>query len=326
MLELYEQNRVPPSQGSEVEGSTGGVGGSVHRASSKVSSSHEEQASKQVSSRAAPDHSMADSHGVPPRTTHNQSNERGSVDMGSVITDHKIDPEPKDDIQHHHLEHFPGREVINRSKERGEGEVHHERNGRRNEPIEAGEWMEDGTSQKPGSVLGRAAELREGSVGQSPKEPIKIDKDKVKAALEKRRKVRAEMIKKKDVMDEDDLIERELEDGIELAAEDEKRRERRLSWPKTERSTDHGKEHDEIGDGKAGKGHLPRRAEVENPEEGEMFEEASPMPNSHKRRGSPAERQTEGKKRHDYSSSYNGEDVHRTGRAIYADKEHKRHE
>ncbi|OWM74732.1 hypothetical protein CDL15_Pgr009279 [Punica granatum] len=334
MLELYEQNRVPPSQGSEVEGSTadGGGGGSVHRASSKVSSSHEEHASKQVSSRAPPDHFVAESHGAPAKATQNQNNGHGSV--RSDITDHKVDAEPKDDGLHHHHyhpEHLSIKEdtseVINRSKERIEGEDHHERNGRRNEPVEAGEWVEDATSRKPCSVVGRHLELREGSVGQSPKEPIKIDKDKVKAALEKRRKVRAEMTKKKDVMDEDDLIERELEDGIELAPEDEKRRERRLSLPKTERSSDHGREHDEIGgDRKAVKGQLPRRAEVDNPEEGEMFEDTSPMPNSRKRKGSPSERQMEGKKRHDYSSSHNGEDGHRAGRFGYADKEHRRHE
>ncbi|KAK4765529.1 hypothetical protein SAY86_026619 [Trapa natans] len=322
MLELYEQNRMPP-QGSEVDGSIGG-GGSVHQTSSKVSSSHEDQASRQLSSRAPPDHSIVENHGALPKTMPNQGKEHGSVDMGSVITDHKVDSEPKDDIQIHHLEHLPGREMRNRSKERGEGEVHHERNARRNDPLEGGEWMEDGVSQKPGNVFGRAAELREGPVGQSPKEPIKIDKDKVKAALEKRRKVRAETVKKKDVMDEDDLIERELEDGIELAAVDEKRRERRLSWPKNERSTDNGKEHDLIGDEKAVKGHLPRRSEVENPEEGEMFAEASPMPNSCKRRGSPLEILTEGKKWHNYP--FNGEDGHRTAGANYADKDYIRHE
>uniref|UniRef100_A0A0D9XP90 Cyclin N-terminal domain-containing protein n=1 Tax=Leersia perrieri TaxID=77586 RepID=A0A0D9XP90_9ORYZ len=49
----------------------------------------------------------------------------------------------------------------------------------------------------------------------------KIDKDKVKAALEKRRKSKGDVAKKVDIMDDDDLIERELEHGVELAAEDE---------------------------------------------------------------------------------------------------------
>lgn len=43
----------------------------------------------------------------------------------------------------------------------------------------------------------RSKERGEGSVGQPPKEPIKIDKDKIKAALAKRWKVRAEMVIKK---------------------------------------------------------------------------------------------------------------------------------
>ncbi|CAM0872651.1 unnamed protein product [Alopecurus aequalis] len=54
----------------------------------------------------------------------------------------------------------------------------------------------------------------------------KIDKDKVKAALEKRRKSKGDG-RKADVMDDDDLIERELEHGVELAAEDEKKHDRR---------------------------------------------------------------------------------------------------
>ncbi|OEL18023.1 Cyclin-T1-3 [Dichanthelium oligosanthes] len=60
----------------------------------------------------------------------------------------------------------------------------------------------------------------------------KIDKDKVKAALEKRRKSKGDVSRKVDVMDDDDLIERELEHGVELAAEGEKvKQERRQSWP-----------------------------------------------------------------------------------------------
>lgn len=60
----------------------------------------------------------------------------------------------------------------------------------------------------------------------------KIDRDKVKAALEKRRKSKGDVSRKVDVIDDDDLIERELEHGVELAAEDEKtKQDRRQSWP-----------------------------------------------------------------------------------------------
>ena len=75
-----------------------------------------------------------------------------------------------------------------------------------------------------------------------------IEKDKVKAALEKRRKSRGEFTRKKDVIDEDDLSERELEDRLELAAEDEKnKRDRRQGWWKST-NLDYGKDHLEIGD------------------------------------------------------------------------------
>jgi cyclin T len=47
----------------------------------------------------------------------------------------------------------------------------------------------------------------------------KIDKDKVKAALEKRRRLKAGVARKVDVMDDDDLLESELEHGVELEQE-----------------------------------------------------------------------------------------------------------
>lgn len=77
------------------------------------------------------------------------------------------------------------------------------------------------------------------------------------------------------------------------------------------------------------KGQSSRGLEVENAEEGEMLDDASPMLNSRKRKGgSPLDRQLEGKKRHDYASSYNHdftEDGHRMSRVGYADREHRRH-
>ncbi|KAI3844544.1 hypothetical protein MKX03_003303, partial [Papaver bracteatum] len=88
-----------------------------------------------------------------------------------------------------------------------------------------------------GSRGGRNLDYREGSVSQSPLDSIKkLDRDKVKAALE-RRKSRVGVAKKMDLMDDDDLIERELEAGIELAVEDEKiKQERRQSWPNSSNS------------------------------------------------------------------------------------------
>ncbi|KAK4766694.1 hypothetical protein SAY87_008336 [Trapa incisa] len=287
MLELYEQHKVPVSQGSEVERSMVGGGESVQ---SKGSSFHEGQVLKQASSRAPLDHSLTESHGVL-RSTLKQSNEQERIEMSSVITDHRADAKLKEDIQHNHLEHVPAKEntkeLINRSREHADIECDHDRNEKRNQPGEAVEWAEDDTFRKSENVPSRHLEFRSGSAGQSPKEPLKIDKDKVKAALEKRRKARTE-ITKKDVMDDDDLIERELEDGIELAAGDTKGQERRLSWPKS-------------GESKFPKGQLARNAQTEHPEEGEMFEEASSVAKSHKRKGSPLERQTDKRRFQDYS-------------------------
>lgn len=218
MLELYEQNRVPPSQGSEVESNQN------HRTPAKINDEEHTPNSgivmkpgslRQSSSRSAPDHSD------PPRSVQHQSNENGSVDMGgSVITDHKVDEETKAE-------------------------------NARDETTEA-----KSTLHKSGGV--RNLELREsGLVGQSPKEAIKmIDKDKVKAAIEKRKKSRGEMTMKKDVMDEDALIEKELEEGIEL----ENKRERRF-----------------------------KNEDPHIVEEGEMLDDgvSSPVLNSRKRKGSP---------------------------------------
>ncbi|GMI86025.1 hypothetical protein like AT5G45190 [Hibiscus trionum] len=297
MLELYEQNRVPPSQGSEVEVSAGG--GTSHRGPAKHPSGSEEK-----QSRSTADYSSADNHGMPSRTAQNQSNDNGSGEMGSVITDHRMDMENKDG-QHH--EQLPlkdnTREVSNKSRsgmERISGEDQ-ERSGGRNEIAETGEWGDDGTSRKASSVVGRNLDIREGPIGQSPQETIKIDKDKLKAALEKRRKSRGETAKKKDVMDEDDLIERELEDGVELAVEDEKiKREHRQSWSRNE-----NQDHWEMRKGShfVTKGQSSKGIETAVAEEGEMLDDASPMVNGRKRKGgSPSGRQAEGKKRHEYTS------------------------
>ncbi|KAE8715073.1 Cyclin-T1-4 [Hibiscus syriacus] len=317
MLELYEQNRVPPSQGSELEGSAGG--GTSHRALAKHPSGSEEK-----QSRSTADYSSADSHGMPSRTTQNQSTDNGSVEMGSVITDHKMDTENKDSQHHEQLPHKDNmREVLNKTRsgmERTAGEDQ-ERSGR-NEIAETGEWRDDGASRKVSNVVGRNLDSREGPVGQSPKEAIKIDKDKLKAALEKRRKSRGETTKKKDVMDEDDLIERELEDGVELAVEDEKiRREHRQNWSRNE-----NQDHCEMRRGNhfVTKGHSSKGIETEAAEEGEMLDDASPMVNGRKRKGgSPSDRQPEGKKRHEYNH-YSVEEGQIMGQSNYAEKEHRR--
>ncbi|KAE8669756.1 Cyclin-T1-3 [Hibiscus syriacus] len=265
--------KVKQKSAREVEGSAGG--GTSHRALAKHPSGSEEK-----QSRSTADHSSADNHGMPSRTAQNRSNDNGSGETGSVITDHKMDIENKDSQHHEQLPHKDNmREVSNKSRsgmERTAGEDL-ERSGGRNEIAETGEWRDDGAHRKVSNVVGRNLDTREGPVGQSPKEAIKIDRDKLKAALEKRRKSRGETTKKKDVMDEDDLIGRELEDGVELAVEDEKiRRERRQSWSK-----DENQDHWEMRKGNqfVTKEQSSKGIETEAAEEGEMLDDASPIVN-----------------------------------------------
>ncbi|CBI21689.3 unnamed protein product, partial [Vitis vinifera] len=271
MLELYEQNRVPPSQGSEVEGSVGG--GAAHRATSKAPAANEE-------------YPYVDNISGPSRTSQNRSNDYGSTEMRSA-SDHKADGESSD-----YHEHEPSLYQENL----GEGQ-----NASRHGSEGPGEDDQERTAIK------------------------KIDKDKVKAALEKRRKTRGDMTRKTDLMDEDDLIERELEDGIEPEHE----------------SSHHGKhQDDEDGHHQGLKPLSSRGSDLENVEEGEVsaFDDAdrafrSPKSSSRKRKpGSSPEKLSDGKQRHDYmpgSHHHNHhdfpEDRNRLGRLGYSERDHKRH-
>ncbi|XP_077244409.1 cyclin-T1-3-like isoform X1 [Tasmannia lanceolata] len=220
MLELYEQNRtVQSSHGSEIEGSMGG--GSNHQAPAKTPAIVEESVSgngySQTSARPVVDQSYPDNQSAPQRTLQNPSNEYPSEETRSGGWDHEVKKGGSKDLRHHEAEQFLT-ETTNRSKSRPERPVE---NAERNESGEAVE----------------ARELKDGgrNSGYCPPDVItKIDKDKVKAALEKRKKFRSDPTRKTDLMDEDDLIERELENGIELAAEDEKTKQqsRRQSWSK----------------------------------------------------------------------------------------------
>jgi cyclin T len=72
------------------------------------------------------------------------------------------------------------------------------------------------------------------------------------------------------------------------------------------------------------KGQSTRGLEAEYAEEGEMLDDASPILNDRKRKGSPAERQSDGKRRHDYNRD-TIEDGHKMGKSGYAEREHRRH-
>lgn len=346
MLELYEQNRVPPSQTSEVEGSAGG--GATPRAPARAAVANEEHATNNSSSqgggatskpggalkRAVVDQSYLDNHsGGPPR---NRYTEYGSTDMNS-IPDHKGDGEIDDNQQQYEQESLSSHqgnmgEVQNVStRYDSEGHVeedHQERNPKESTTGELMDKYRHGRNLDP---------HKDGSsLGQSPQDAIikKIDKDKVKAALEKRRKSRGggDMTRKRDLMDEDDLIERELEDGIELAAESEKtKRDRKQNWSsKASNQPDHVKQ-------------SSRGQEFENVEEGEVASfdgdadrggYRSPKSSSRKRKagGSPppdkamdystAAASHHHNNHHDFQDDRNRM-VGRVG--PYAERDHKRH-
>ncbi|XP_054777240.1 cyclin-T1-3-like isoform X2 [Prosopis cineraria] len=278
MLELYEQNKAPPSQGSEVEGSVG-VG---TRAAAKEPAVSEEQVSEQIPSHSA--HQDSPACEVPPTSTENQSND-GSAEMGSVITDHKLDVEIRDSQLSDGLpQNDKERELAGGSnmgtQQIGAGDQ--DRIGDTNEAAEL-QRREDLALHNSCSVV-RNLEYREGSIDQSPKEAIKmIDKDKVKAALEKRRKARREItLKKDDVMDEDEFIERELEDGVELAAEDEKNKWEGRPYGSECDSADCRRINEEIDDGKAVAGKRQSCKEAKLKEE--ITDDSSTLMNKHKRK------------------------------------------
>lgn len=273
MLELYEQNRVPPS--SDLEGSA--ASGITHRAPPKATTSNEEHVttnshsgagstrpgtSKPSSSRPASEMSHADNHGGPPRATESRSSDHGNTEAKNGL-DHKADGEFRDnhpeELPHHEKERVDDQGDEHQHNSIGKNEVkeHHVRN----------------------------LEGKQGTLGRSPQEAIKkIDRDKVKAALEKRRKSIGDVARKTDVMDDDDLIERELEEGIELgsAGSEKSKRDRN---------------------------HHQKKPDLNNVEEGElsMLDDVayqSPKSNAGRKRkaaGTPPE----AKQRHDYAPSHN---------------------
>lgn len=274
MLELYEQNRVPPSQVSEAEGNT--TGGQNPRSTTRNPAAHEEQPPSNGPTQAAgsgPGPTSASRTGVStqpsrpepaPQNVQNHINDNESMEMDSVITDHNVDAETRATEQSRPLiyeENTSGPTKSNAGLDLS-GMEKQERDGGRNNTAEGRVSRDDGP----------------------PRDTIKmIDKDKVKAALEKRRKSRGEVPRKKDLMDEDDLIERALEE-VELAVEDEKTRQERRQWcSKAENSS----------------AEVVQDREPEYVEEGEMLDGGKgALNNNHKRKRSPVvDRQTERKHR-----------------------------
>ncbi|KAJ7982019.1 Cyclin T1 [Quillaja saponaria] len=348
MLELYEQNRMPPS--SDVEGSAGGGA----RGTAKTPTRNEETTAticnshtggtssrpetlKPASSRSVVE-SSANNHDGHPATTHTRSS-----DYGSTETSDKADDGPEGN---QHTEREPSyKENMEEAKDAmrfqsGLGEDQENSVGR-NEMEEAGELNDKHNGQN--------LDPREGTFTRPPQEAIKrIDKYKLKAALEKRRKESGGVTRKTEFMDEDDLIERELEDGIELAAESEKNKQgRRQNWPKPSDESNrwtsqHGRQPDDRGDEpqQGIKGKPSHGQDLSTVEEGEVsalddvgsgFQ--SPKSNNRKRKAvSPPEKVIEGKERHNYgpgSHHHNRpdymEDRNKVGRLGHSERENRRH-
>lgn len=183
----------------------------------------------------------------------------------------------------------PGTSSQNRSNDHGSKDMevnesqHDDGNGNGNNN------REEGSEGHEESQQGKEKEKEKDKYykGQSPQDAIKkIDKDKVKAALEKRRKARGgDVARRTDFMDEDDLIERELEDGIELAAESDKRKH---NWSNSKGGDNNN--NDDVEDGQYSKGQSSRSQEFDPVEEGEVgtFDDgyrSSPKSSSRKRKG-----------------------------------------
>ncbi|VFQ70662.1 unnamed protein product [Cuscuta campestris] len=154
----------------------------------------------------------------------------------------------------------------------------------------------------PSSNAGEASDKQNDESGEEKTKQMKekLDGGKVKAALERSRKSRGGTTRKADVLDDGDLIERELEDGIVIDAEKSKW-ERRQSWSKSSS----GLEHDQR---MMTKGAVqPLQKENDNLEEGELDPYGdtvahkgahhSPKSANPKRKASPL-LQREGKHRH----------------------------
>ncbi|PIN11841.1 CDK9 kinase-activating protein cyclin T [Handroanthus impetiginosus] len=231
MLELYEQNRVPQTQASEADGSAGGS----HRPSSKgnpehnanSSSSHGGGTSKAASVKPAPsrpvtDKPHVDNHSGTPKSTQIQNSDHGTSDRNSSI-DHKGDDEING-MQHHECQAFPHQansgEIQNKSRKKIEGRHQEDDQEGNSGQVQARDTVEM-------KDKGRSLSHKDDTVGQSPQAATKkIDKEKLKAAFE-RRKARGDITRKVDPVDE---LERELED-VELPGSGEKNKHERKPKP-----------------------------------------------------------------------------------------------
>ncbi|XP_075496971.1 cyclin-T1-3-like [Primulina tabacum] len=346
MLELYEQNRVPPAQASEAEGSASGA----QRPPSKgppteehVTNSHGGATTKAVSSKPAqsrslPDQPPSDDHsGLSRTTTQMQNTEYGRSQKGSN-SDLKRDYEIND-TEKREFEATPrvvnAEDVQNKTRVGSEGHGKHDQEGNSGR-IETRDPLEPNDKYH-----GKNLSNKDGAVVQSPQDAMKkIDREKVKAALE-RRKARGDITHKTDQMDE---LERELED-VEVPGESEKIKQERKkqSWSKPSIKQDHENSQPikfayEARDGhyQSTKGQSSYGGDFDPVEEGEVEsfdDERSPRTSIRKRKAnSPLEKPQEGKQLTDHVSGSHkqshqeySEDRNGVRRLDYSERGNKRH-
>ncbi|XP_051184354.1 cyclin-T1-4 [Lolium perenne] len=223
MLELYEQNRVvqsQPTHGNEAEGSSAivpnqGISVKAQAKSEEPPVLGHHQASKQSDSNHSTSTGVPIHNGAEDSDRNKQINSQRSLQ--NVSGDHGIDKTSCqsgvgvgagiNDGMHDDTKSLPG---SSRSSDKSDI------------PME---------EQKPFLSHASSCETRDGnlssgdvpSVSSSMMDAMnKIDKDKVKAALEKQRRLKGDVARNVDVMDDEDLLESELERGVELTVEDEK--------------------------------------------------------------------------------------------------------
>lgn len=343
MLELYEQNRVPPSQASEAEGS-----GGSHRPSSKAPVASEENVSSYPQScgttskmgiskppsscRSVNDQSFMENPGGGVRGAYSRSKDYGNSET-HTLPEHKGD---EINNSHHHereqFHHQGNSGEVNTSRVGSEAYVEEE------QEKSAGRIESRDASEFKDKYHSRMLEHKDGAVGQSPQDFKKQLGDKVKAVREKRKKLGPEVPHKPDFLDEEEMIERQLEDEIVLEnpRSDREKKQRSKSSNRPEHDNEH---HDEVVDGRypVTKGQTSYGEDFDNVEEGEVeFDDADrgyPSPKSVNRKrkaGSPVDKIDS--KRHDYlaGSQKHGhsdfpEDSRRMGRLSYSERDHKRH-
>jgi cyclin T len=223
LLELYEQNRTTQaqsSQGSEAEGSSAGVCNQRSTVKSEANSK-EPSAHGHLQASRPPNLQHSSSTGASGHHDDGQSN------SDKHISGHKM-------LQNDNFNHGGSREKnksgtktgtvmdkLHNDKKFSPGHHYSKASHESHNPVEEHQphGSDDNSNETRDGVGGNEAPV----VSTSRMDAMnKIDKDKVKAALEKRRKSKGGFATKVNVIDDDDLLERELEQGVELAVEFEK--------------------------------------------------------------------------------------------------------